>query len=161
VIKGWYVKVQDLLQKNAILIDLSGVQKGDVLSQMATFMASLYGLHDGEAISQKILDREIDMSTGIGYGIAIPHARISGIDRLYMVAARHKAGIEFNAIDEQPVHLVFMMISPMNTSAEHTQILSSLSRIMSYEDVRKKLLAANTSDQFLEVITKSENKYVE
>ncbi len=54
-----------------------------------------------------------------------------------------------------------MMISPMNTSAEHTQILSSLSRIMSYEDVRKKLLIANTAEQFLDIIIKSENKYIE
>ncbi len=155
------MKVQDLLQKNAILIDLNSIDKREVLTQMARFMASLYGLQDGDGISQKILERESDMSTGIGYGIAIPHARISGIDRLYMVAARHKNGIEFNAIDEQPVHLLFMMISPMNTSAEHTQILSSLSRIMSYEDVRKKLLNVNTAEQFLDVIIKSENKYIE
>lgn len=155
------MKVQDLLQKNAILIELNSIDKKEVLNQMARFMASLYGLQDGDGISQKILERETDMSTGIGYGIAIPHARIAGIDRLYMVAARHKTGIDFNAIDEQPVHLLFMMISPMNTSAEHTQILSSLSRIMSYEDVRKKLLNANTAEQFLDVLVKSENKYVE
>lgn len=155
------MKVQDLLQKNAILIDLNSGAKQEVLTQMARFMGSLYGLQDGDSISQKILEREADMSTGIGYGIAIPHARIAGIDRLYMVAARHKTGIEFNAIDEQPVHLLFMMISPMNTSAEHTHILSSLSRIMSYEDVRKKLLNASSADQFLDIIIKSENKYVE
>jgi mannitol/fructose-specific phosphotransferase system IIA component (Ntr-type) len=78
-----------------------------------------------------------------------------------MVAARSKYGLEFNAIDEQPVFLIFMMISPANTSIEHTQILSSLSRIMSYEEVRTKLLKAEDSEKFLEIITKSENKYIE
>jgi mannitol/fructose-specific phosphotransferase system IIA component (Ntr-type) len=128
---------------------------------MAHFMISLNGLSGADDVAAKILERESEMSTGIGYGIAIPHARISGIDRLYMVAARSAQGLEFNAIDEQPVHLVFMMISPANTSIEHTQILSSLSRIMSYEEVRTKLLKAEDSEQFLDVITKSENKYIE
>lgn len=155
------MKVQDLLQKNAILIDLKGTDKSEILFQMAKFMASIYDIPQGDLIAQKILEREADMSTGIGYGIAIPHARITGIDRLYMVAARSQSGIEFNAIDEQPVHLIFMMISPTNTSTEHTQILSSLSRIMSYEDVRKKLLVSDTPEAFLDIITRSEDKYVE
>jgi PTS system fructose-specific IIC component len=155
------VKIQDLLQKSSILIDISGTDKTEALSQLAILMTSLYSLQNGEQIKQKILEREADMSTGIGYGIAIPHARISGIDRLYMVAGRSLTGIEFDAIDEQPVHLIFMMISPTNTSTEHTQILSSLSRIMSYEDVRSKLLASETPEQFLDIIVKSENKYVE
>lgn len=155
------MKVQDILHKSSILIDLSGTDKTEILSQMARFMASQYDLPQGESIAQKILEREADMSTGIGFGIAIPHARITGIDKLYMVAARSVNGIEFNAIDEQPVHLIFMMISPTNTSTDHTQILSSLSRVMSYEEVRRKLLASDTSESFLDIITKSENKYVE
>lgn len=155
------MKIQDLLQKSSILIDINSTVKTEALSQMAILMTSLYSLQNGEQIKQKILEREADMSTGIGYGIAIPHARIFGIDRLYMVAGKSMAGIEFDAIDEQPVHLIFMMISPTNTSTEHTQILSSLSRIMSYEDVRSKLLASETPEQFLDIIIKSENKYVE
>jgi mannitol/fructose-specific phosphotransferase system IIA component (Ntr-type) len=155
------VKLQELLTKSSIIIDLPETNKNEFLSQMAHFMISLNGLSGADDVAAKILERESEMSTGIGYGIAIPHARISGIDRLYMVAARSALGLEFNAIDEQPVHLVFMMISPANTSIEHTQILSSLSRIMSYEEVRTKLLKAEDSEQFLDVITKSENKYIE
>lgn len=155
------MKVQDLLQKSAILVDIKSADKSEVLTEMAGFMASLYGLQSGEQIAHKILEREVDMSTGIGYGIAIPHARMNNIDRLYMVAGRSVEGIEFNAIDEQPVHLLFMMISPTNTSTEHTQILSSLSRIMSYEDVREKLLASDTPESFVDILVKSENKYIE
>ncbi|NLW32852.1 MAG: PTS sugar transporter subunit IIA [Fibrobacter sp.] len=155
------MKIQDLLQKSSILIDLKSTEKDQVLRQTAKFMASLYGLDNGEQISRLILERESDMSTGIGYGIAIPHARITGIDRLYMVAARSVNGIEFGAIDDQPVHLIFMLISPANTSTEHTQILSSLSSIMAYEDVREKLFSAETVEQFLDIIKKSEEKYIE
>ena len=155
------MKIQDLLQKSSILIDLKSTEKDQVLRQTAKFMASLYGLDNGEQISRLILERESDMSTGIGYGIAIPHARITGIDRVYMVAARSVNGIEFGAIDDQPDHVIFMLVSPANTSTEHTQILSSLSSIMAYEDVREKLFSAETVEQFLDIIEKSEEKYIE
>ncbi|MFP4164834.1 MAG: PTS sugar transporter subunit IIA [Chitinispirillaceae bacterium] len=155
------MKIQDLIHKNSIIIDLKNTNKTEVLDQMARFLCSIHSIQDPDAISSNILEREADMSTGIGFGIAIPHARFNGIDRLYMVAARSVEGIEFNALDEQPVHLIFMMISPASTSTEHTQILSSLSRIMSYEEVRKKLLQADTSEAFLDILTKSEDKYVE
>lgn len=155
------MRVQDILQKNSILIDLNSTDKSEVLCQMARYLSSLHDLPNGDQIGLKILERESDMSTGIGYGIAIPHGRITGIDHLYMVAARSTQGIEFNSIDEQPVHLIFMMISPTNTSNDHTTILSSLSRIMSYEDVRTKLLTAESPEAFLDIIIKSENKYVD
>jgi PTS system fructose-specific IIC component len=155
------VKIRDLLTKNSILIDLQGTDKEAILAQMAQYMASIYNLADADSISRKILEREADMSTGIGFGIAIPHARIPSIDRMYMIVARSVTGVDFAAIDEQLVHLIFMMLSPANTSAEHTQILSSLSRIMSYEDMRKKLFAATKPEQFLDLLIKGEDKYVE
>lgn len=155
------MKIRDLLSKNSILIDLQGSDKTEILTQMADYICSLHNLGEKQVITGKILERESEMSTGIGFGIAIPHARVPLVDRQYMIAARSAQGIDFNAIDEQLVNLIFMMISPANTSSEHTQILSSLSRIMSYEDMRKKLLTAPTADQFLDLIVKGEDKYVE
>ncbi|MBN2036947.1 MAG: PTS sugar transporter subunit IIA [Chitinispirillaceae bacterium] len=155
------MKIRDLLSKNSILIDLQGTDKVEILTQMSRHLALLHGLSDQETIIRKILDREAEMSTGIGFGIAIPHARVLQIDRHYMIAARSIKGVDFSAIDEQLVHLIFMMISPANTSSEHTQVLSSLSRIMSYEDMRKKLLATDDAEAFLDLIIKGEDKYVE
>ena len=154
------MKIRDLLAKNSILIDLQGTDKKLILGEMARYMTSIYNIADAEGISRKILEREAEMSTGIGFGIAIPHARIPSLDRVYMIAARSVKGIDFAAIDEQLVHLIFMMVSPTNTSSGHTAILSSLSRIMSYEDMRKKLVAATTADQFLDLVVKGEDKYV-
>ena len=155
------MRIQDILQKNAVIINLEAPNKTELLTQMAKYLASLYDLKDQALVVQKILDREAEMSTGIGYGIAIPHARIDGIDRVYMIAARSVKGIEFDAIDEQPVHLVFMMLSPSNASSQYTQILSSLSRIMSYEEVRKGLIETDDPEKFLSVIAHGEDKYVE
>jgi fructose PTS system EIIBC or EIIC component len=154
-------RIQDILQKDAIVINIKATNKIEMLTQMASYLSVVYDLKDQSTIVKKILDREAEMSTGIGFGIAIPHARIEGVDRVLMVAARSMQGIEFGAIDEQPVHLIFMMISPKSASVPYTHILSSLSRIMSYEEVRQSLLETKTAEAFLSIITRGEDKYVE
>jgi len=154
------VKIQDILQKNGILTNLESTNKIEILTQMGKYLATLNGINDLDHIARKILDREAEMSTGIGYGIAIPHARIEGIDKLYMIAGRSVKGIDFNAIDEQPVHLIFMMLSPANASSQYTTILSSLSRVMSYEEIRNSLIESENAESFLGIIAAGENKYV-
>lgn len=155
------MKIRDLLQKDSIIVDLQASDKNEAIVQMARCLASINNLQDADLISRKILEREAEMSTGIGLGIAIPHARVEKLDRVYMAAARSVKGIDFSAIDGQLVHLVFMIVSPAGTSSDHMQVLSSLSRIMSYEDIRKKLLSAKKPEQFLDLLVKGENKYVE
>jgi mannitol/fructose-specific phosphotransferase system IIA component (Ntr-type) len=158
---GYLVRLQDILPKNGILLDLKAQGKTDLLSQMGNYLASLYNLGNTEMIEKKLLERETEMSTGIGFGIAIPHARVNGIDRVYIISARTAENIEYEAIDEQPVRLVFMLISPANTTTEHTMVLSALSRTMSYEEVRTSLLKAPDVDTYHQVIAQSENKYVQ
>lgn len=155
------MKIIDLLQKNGILIDLSAADKEGAITRLAGHLALIHNLPDGALIADKIMERETEVSTGIGFGIAIPHARVENIDRVYMAAARSVKGIDFSAIDGQPVHLIFMIISPAGVSNEHVQVLSSLSRIMSYEDIRKKLFSAKKPEQFLDLLVKGENKYTE
>lgn len=159
--KGNTVRIQDILQKNAIISTMEAADKTELLTGMAKYLASHYDLKNQALVVQKILDREAEMSTGIGFGIAIPHARIEGIEQVYMIAARSVKGIEFDAIDEQPVHLIFMMLSPANASSQYTQILSSLSRIMSYEDIRQSLIKTDAAEDFLNIIKRGEDKYVQ
>jgi PTS system fructose-specific IIC component len=155
------VKIRDLLNKDSIIIDLQARDKNDTIVQMAGFLASINNLQDHDLIFRKILEREAEMSTGIGLGIAIPHARVETVDRVYMAAARSVKGIDFTAIDGQPVYLIFMIVSPVHASSDHMQVLSSLSRIMAYEDIRKKLRTVKKQEQFLDLLVKGENKYVE
>lgn len=154
------VKIIDVLPTTGILTDFRPKDKRDALEQLAQFMATLNNLKSPDTVIQSIVQREAEMSTGIGYGIAIPHARIEGLDRLHMVCARVKAGLEFDSLDELPVNLIFMMISPTNTAADHTQILSSLTRVVSYEEIRQQLLNAPDAQAFREILIAGENKYV-
>ena len=147
------MEISDLLDENSILIDLHGSNKNDILAQMVRFMAARHGLPNADLITRKINEREVLASTGIGFGIAIPHARVDTVDRIRLVAARSSTGVDFDAIDGLPVRIIFMMISP-STSTEHTAVLSSLSHAVSDEDTRSNLCSASTPKEFLELLTK-------
>lgn len=155
------MKIQDILQKKDIIIDLDPSDKDQLLSRMARFLASVHDLNDADRIEREIFERESAMSTGIGFGVAIPHARLESIDSVHLVVARCADGVEFEAIDDLPVHLIFMMVSPRNTSSAHTQVLSAISRIMQNKDVRERLLTAHDADGFLNLIIEGENRYVD
>lgn len=154
------MKIIEVLPTNGILTDFRPADKADALDQLAKFMATLNDLSSPDLVAQSIAQREAEMSTGIGYGIAIPHARIEGLDKLQMVCARVLNGLEFDALDELPVNLIFMMISPTNTAADHTQILSTLTRIVSYEEIRTQLMKASDAQGFRDILIAGENKYV-
>jgi fructose PTS system EIIBC or EIIC component len=152
------MKLQDLLSINDININLHSQNKIDLLTQMSNSLASKISPTDNNMILTKILERESVMSTGIGYGIAIPHCRIPDIDRFFMISARTTTGIDFASIDGQAVRIVFMIISPVNFITEHTQILAALSKLMSQENIRDQLLKANSTQEYHSVITGKQNE---
>lgn len=155
------IRIRDLIRRDSIITDLKTADKFEALGAVVRFACSVNGLDCAEEAAGKIAEREEDFSTGIGYGIAIPHARIDGIDRLYMVAARSAEGIEFDSIDGLAVTLIFMLFSPTSSPAEHTEVLSALSRMLSYEEVRRRLSQADTAEEFRAIIAEAEDKYVE
>jgi mannitol/fructose-specific phosphotransferase system IIA component (Ntr-type) len=155
------IKIRELVKENCVITDLKTADKLDAIRSMARFVCSIGGFDRSEEVAGKVLEREEEMSTGIGFGIAIPHARLSGIDRLYMAAARSAEGIEFDSLDGLAVNLIFMLVSPENIPTAHTEALSALSRMLSYEDVRRGLLSAGTAGEFADILANAEVKYVE
>jgi len=151
------MKIQDLLRKNHILLDVQAGDKSELITTLGRFLASSNDLSFGEAIISRLLEREADMTTGIGYGIAIPHARLDQIDRLYLVSARCNPPVEYESLDDVPVTLLFMMISPQNTSTEHSTILSSISRIVASADIRTRLMEVQSAEEYLAVLVDAEN----
>lgn len=152
------MKLQNLLSISDIYIDLPSQNKIDLLTQMSDSLVSKLNHINSDSILTKILERESTMSTGIGYGIAIPHCRLTDIDRFFMISARTISGIDFASIDGQPVRIAFMIISPVNFITEHTQILTTLSKLLSQEDIRDQLLKANNTSEYHSVITSGENR---
>ena len=155
------IKIRELITENDVVTDLKAADKLEAVRSVAQFVCSAGDLDRAEEVADKVIEREGEMSTGIGFGIAIPHARLSDIDRLYMAAVRSAEGIEFDSLDGLAVNLIFMLVSPESIPTAHTEVLSALSRILSYEEVRRGLMSAGTAKEFADILAKAEEKYVE
>jgi mannitol/fructose-specific phosphotransferase system IIA component (Ntr-type) len=151
------IRIQDLIRRDCVITDLRAADKPDAIGIAAHRICSANGLDCAEAAIRAIAEREEEMSTGIGCGIAFPHARLDCIDRLYMAAARSVEGIEFDSIDGLAVNLIFMLFSPANSPGAHTEALSALSGMLSAAEVRRGLSRAATADEFIDILAKAEN----
>lgn len=135
---------------------LTGTDKASVISELVRHLCDVYSLDSFGEILDGVLEREEMMSTGVGHGLAIPHAKIDGISSPKIVGGISPAGIEFEAIDERPARIFFLVVSPKCESCEHVKILSELSRIMNNPDVRDKVTSAEDGTAVIEVLRNHE-----
>ena len=136
----------ELIHESCVICDLNVTSKKQLFQEMAATLIKS-GIFKGEDIAERDIvaganERERLGSTGVGYGVALPHARLAGIDRVYMVFARLEAPLDFEAVDERPVDLVALLIAPETTGGEHLRALAMISRRLRREDVRARLRGA-------------------
>ncbi len=125
-------------------------KRDDVLELLIDALDKAGKLRDKALFHEAILEREKIVSTGIGIGVAVPHAKQEGYDDFFIaIAIQKRQGIEWNAIDGAPVHLVFMIGGPDNRQTEYLKILSRLTVAIKDEERRKKLLAATSESQVI------------
>lgn len=154
------MRLTRLLSAKCIQIPMDAVTKDEALREAVHLLAESHGLEQEEEIAEKVFAREKKMSTGIGYGVAVPHAKYDKIQDIKIAVCVSREGIPFEAIDDEPVYLVFIMISPTNTAGPHIQTLSAVSRLMSYEEMRSRLKAAPDAESFLEILAEGEAKFL-
>jgi len=150
------VLLSELLTAARVKVPLGSRTKGEVLRELVQIVAAENAGADAEAILASVLEREDVLSTGIGGGIAIPHGKTPQVSRLTLVAGVAKEGIDFDALDGQPVQLFFLLVGPENASGAHVKALSRISRLLRREDLRARLAQASSPDAFLGVIRSSE-----
>lgn len=154
------MKLTRLLNPEAILIPLEPDTKEEALARMVQLLVKSYGLEAEEEIAGKVYEREKKMSTGIGYGVAVPHAKYDKIQDIKIAVGISKKGIPFDAIDDEPVYIVFALVSPADTVGQHVRTLSAISRITSYEQMRMRIKNARDTEEFLKVLAEGEEKYL-
>ncbi len=147
----------NFLPKRAVKVNLSSTDKSSVIEELVELLCDVHGLHNCSEVLDVILEREKVMSTGIGHGIAIPHAKLDSVSSPKMVAGLAKDGIEFDSVDGKPASIFFLLLSPKNGSGDHIKILSELSRILNGPKVREELLLSETASDFLQVLKKHAN----
>jgi PTS system nitrogen regulatory IIA component len=137
--------LSDLIAEDAVMPALKAQSKKQVLQEMCGKASRLTGLSERE-IFDTILQREKLGSTGVGNGVAIPHGKLRSIDRIVGVFARLAKPVDFDALDDQPVDLVFLLLAPEGAGADHLKALARIARLLRDGQVAEKLRASETAD---------------
>ncbi len=154
------MRLSERFVDNCVIINSLSADKEKILNELVDMLCKAYGLEHRDEIFEAVWKREQTRSTGIGCGLAVPHAKIDYVDRMCMVAATVEKGVEFDALDGEPVHLLILIVSPGNTVGPHLKALSSVSRLLADGVVRKELIEAKTQMDFLSILRKAEDKYL-
>jgi PTS system nitrogen regulatory IIA component len=139
------MNIGNLLDRAAIAPRVSAASKRQALSVIAEIAARSFGLKAAEVLDA-LVEREALGSTGVGQGVAIPHARLRGLTRLHAVFVRLEQPIAFEAVDDAPVDLLFAMFAPPEASGEHLRALARVSRSLRKSDLREQLRKARGVD---------------
>ncbi len=140
------MQIGDLLDRNAIALRISATNKRKALAVVAEIAARNFGLDAGD-ILDALTEREQAGSTGVGQGVAVPHARIEGLNRMRGVFVRLEQPVDFESVDDQPVDLIFALFAPKEAAGvEHLRALARVSRLLRQAELREQLRQARTAD---------------
>lgn len=146
----------DLLTIDCIRIPLQASTKEEVLRELVDIVMAGAPAHDRNVVLKAVEEREAVLSTGIGYGVAIPHGKSGLVPGLRMAAGRTKAPLDFDALDGEPVQLFFLLVGPEAAAGPHIKALSRISRLVRREDVRDRLVAAPDAAAFMHALQDTE-----
>jgi PTS system nitrogen regulatory IIA component len=137
--------LSEFLSPDAVILNASASCKREAIALLAEKAAKLTGLA-APVIRQALMEREQLGSTGVGRGVAIPHGKIEGLGEIVGVLAKLQEPIDFEAVDDQPVDLVFVLLAPMDATAAHLKALAKVSRLLRDERIREALRGAETQE---------------
>lgn len=141
----------DLITPRQIKIPLEGRTKEELLAELVALATGNDSVDTG-AVLRAVQDREAVLSTGIGHGVAIPHGRSAAVAELRLAAGVTDVPVDFDALDGQPVRLLFLLIGPDSAAAAHIKALSRISRLVRRDDMRDSLMAADSAEEFYQIL---------
>jgi len=145
------VKLVDLITADRV-VDLKGTSKDDVLEEMVDVLATAPAVKDQAAFFQAILDRESILSTGIGLGIAVPHAKISSVDNIVAALGRTKRGINYGALDDGPVYIVVMIGANDSQQSDYIRTLARVTLLLKNEKIRQAIVSAESTVNVYDIL---------
>jgi len=151
------MQLAEFLDFDAIKTSLPGGNKRSLLQQLANLSAQRLGL-DTAAVLASLMEREQLGSTGFGQGVAIPHGKIDGLNRIYGLFVRLGEPVDYKAIDGRPVDLVFLLLSPLDAGAEHLKALAAISRVTRHAATLEKMRGARSRDALAAVLLAADER---
>jgi fructose-specific phosphotransferase system IIA component len=153
------MKVYELLNLKYILIEFKSENKDDVINELIDLLKGDERVIDLEEVRKCVFDREKIMSTGVGKGFAIPHGKTNSVNDIVAVFGKSNKPIDYNALDGEPVNLVFLMIGKDTLVSKHIKLLSRISRLMNNDEFREKLVKADSKESILKIFEEEEQNY--
>ena len=154
------VNVQDMLKEDFIIEDLKSKTKKEVLAELSdVFLRDDTGIDRGSLI-EVLMEREKLGSTGIGDGIAIPHGKLAGLEKLVVSFGRSSLGVDFDSLDGGPVHIFFLLMAPENSAGQHLKALAKISRMLKDVSFRESLIKAGSSEDIYNIIVEKDRTHI-
>jgi len=155
------MRIIEILKPENIIIGFKGTTKTEVINELLDTFVGDERVRDVEAVRTVVLEREKIMSTGVGEGFAIPHGKTDMVTGMVAGFGVLKNPIDFEALDNLPVNLIFLLVGQEDAVAQHIKMLSRVSRIMSKESIRENLSECQTAEEVLKIFEEEESKYLE
>jgi mannitol/fructose-specific phosphotransferase system IIA component (Ntr-type) len=152
------VRLSQHLKLDAILLAPEVRDRDGLFMRMAEVFRDTGLIRSPQTVVDRLIEREKILSTGIGGGVAIPHAQITGLGQLVMAASAHPDGIDYPSLDGRPVRLVFCLLGDANTAADHLAGLARLARLARKGEGLERLIQARTGDEFLQALAQLEEE---
>ena len=150
----------DLLDPRAIRLNVKVKTKEQAINYLVDLMSNTDCLSDPDRFRAAVFDRESKVSTGLGEGVAIPHAKSAGVEKPGLAAMVVPDGVDFDSLDGKPTNLFFLIASPHQASDAHLDVLARLSTLLVSDDFRKNLAECKSVDEFLNIINNAEKKEI-
>ncbi len=150
--------IKEYICSECIILDMNEHSKDGVIARLAK--AASKGLPNASVadIIKVIKEREELSTTGVGEGIAIPHAKLEGLEEMIIVVARSIKGVPFEAVDHKPVHVIFLLLAPNDSTIQYLKMLANISRILRREKVGERILEATKEEEIKSAIEQAEEK---
>jgi len=146
------MEIADLLDTESVFAKLPATSKKQAIQELAKRAAQITGIHE-RTVFDVLLERERLGTTGVGNGIAIPHGKLPGLNRLYGLFARLEKPIDFEAVDDQPVDLIFLLLAPEGAGADHLKALARVSRLLRDRTICEKLRGSDEAEALYALLT--------
>ncbi|HAV43270.1 TPA: hypothetical protein DCX15_04570 [bacterium] len=150
--------LSSLIKKELVLLELKAQNKEEVIREMAELISKDKRIKDKDRLIQAMFEREELGTTGIGNGLAIPHARTDAVKDIVIAFAKSKEGADFESMDKKPANLFFMVVGPQEKNKEYLRVMSILARLFSKEENRQTLMRATTPKEIIKSVAKMEEE---
>jgi len=154
------MKIDEILKKESVIADIAGKNKLDVIKEMTEYLKQNNTIKNDQALYAALMEREKLGSTGIGENVAIPHGKSDELTQIITVFARSLNGIDFESLDQKPVHFVCMVIAPAHSTGQHLKALAKISRLFKNQTLREGILKAEDSNTIYSILLEEDSKFI-